>query len=221
MTESSKKATFRMVATCFFSIEHCSALWTTVIVALNWKKTKQNKLIPGEKSYEIQTYFLSGTLCRIVNFFFFLLFFFLFLYSLLVFLFIISIYYFWEYIVTFTKVATIYQMYLSWIHPLHHSPLFPLPYSSKSFKRSHFSIYIHAYTIFAPHSPSYTFPLHPTPSRWYQPPRQDPFWPPILRFCKQTEWTFCLRYLYKQFPHDINMYIFIITRIGSVFIFFS
>jgi hypothetical protein len=31
---------------------------------------------------------------------------------------------YWEYIVTFTKVLTIYH---NWIHPLHHSPLSPLP----------------------------------------------------------------------------------------------
>jgi hypothetical protein len=31
----------------------------------------------------------------------------------------------WGYIVAFTKVLTIYQIYHSWIHPLHHSPLPP------------------------------------------------------------------------------------------------
>jgi hypothetical protein len=31
---------------------------------------------------------------------------------------------YWGHIVTFTKVLTIYH---SWIHPLHHSPLFPPP----------------------------------------------------------------------------------------------
>jgi hypothetical protein len=36
----------------------------------------------------------------------------------------------WEYTVAFIKVLTIHQIYHSWIHPLHHSPLtlpFPIP----------------------------------------------------------------------------------------------
>jgi hypothetical protein len=33
----------------------------------------------------------------------------------------------WGYIVAFTKVLTIYQIYHNWIHPLHNSPLSPSP----------------------------------------------------------------------------------------------
>jgi hypothetical protein len=33
----------------------------------------------------------------------------------------------WGYIVAFTKVITIYQIYHTWIHPLHHFPLFSPP----------------------------------------------------------------------------------------------
>jgi hypothetical protein len=33
----------------------------------------------------------------------------------------------WGYIVAFMKVLTIYQIYHTWIHPLHHSPLSLLP----------------------------------------------------------------------------------------------
>jgi hypothetical protein len=61
----------------------------------------------------------------------------------------------WGYIVTFTKILTIY---CNWIHPLHHFPLSPLisSHSWNNFNRSHFSIYIHVYTLYAPYSPSYT-----------------------------------------------------------------
>jgi hypothetical protein len=59
-------------------------------------------------------------------------------------------------------------IYYSWIHPLHHSPLPPDPHSWNSFNKSHFSIYIHVYTVFAPHSPSFTLFPHPPPSHWYQ-----------------------------------------------------
>jgi hypothetical protein len=44
----------------------------------------------------------------------------------------------WVYIVTFTKVFTIFN---SWIHSLH-SPLSPSPHSWNSFNRSHFSVFI-------------------------------------------------------------------------------
>jgi hypothetical protein len=32
----------------------------------------------------------------------------------------------WKYIVAFTKVLTMYQIYQTWIHPLHHFPFFSL-----------------------------------------------------------------------------------------------
>jgi hypothetical protein len=34
---------------------------------------------------------------------------------------------YWRYIVEFTKILTMYLIYHSWIHLLHHSPLFPSP----------------------------------------------------------------------------------------------
>jgi hypothetical protein len=43
----------------------------------------------------------------------------------------------WGYIVAFTKVLTIYQIYHTWIHPLHHSPLSPP--KMQSFKLDYFS----------------------------------------------------------------------------------
>jgi hypothetical protein len=55
----------------------------------------------------------------------------------------------WVYNVAFTKVLTIYQIYHTGIHSLHHSPLSLSPHSWSSFNRYHFSIYIHVYTEFA------------------------------------------------------------------------
>jgi hypothetical protein len=57
----------------------------------------------------------------------------------------------WGYTVSFTNVLTIYQIYHTWIHPLHHS--------WNSLNTYHFSTFIHVYTEFAPYSPSYTFLL--------------------------------------------------------------
>jgi hypothetical protein len=75
------------------------------------------------------------------------------------------------YIVAFTKVLTIYQIYHTWIYPLHHFPSSPSPHSRNSFNRYHFSTYIHGYTGFAPYSPSYT--LSPPPPTCISLPRQD------------------------------------------------
>jgi hypothetical protein len=61
------------------------------------------------------------------------------------------------YIVTFTKVLT---MYHSWIYLLH-QPF--LPHSWSSFIRSPFSIYIGVFTVFTPYSPSHTLSSPPPP----------------------------------------------------------
>jgi hypothetical protein len=63
----------------------------------------------------------------------------------------------WGYTVAFTSVLTIYQIYDTWIHPLHHSPLSSLPHSWNSFNRFHFPIYTHVYTIFTLYSHSHAF----------------------------------------------------------------
>jgi hypothetical protein len=68
--------------------------------------------------------------------------------------------------VTFTKVLTTYQ---SRIHLLHHSPLSSFLHSWDSFNRPHFSIFIHEYIIFLPHSPSHTLSFCPSPSHWHHP----------------------------------------------------
>jgi hypothetical protein len=46
----------------------------------------------------------------------------------------------WGYIVAFTKVLTVYQIYHTWMHPLHHSPLSPfILFLLLWFSRYHFS----------------------------------------------------------------------------------
>jgi hypothetical protein len=87
----------------------------------------------------------------------------------------------WGHIVTLTKVLTTYPC---WVHPLHHSPLSPFPYSWSSFNRSQFSIFIHEYIVFPPHSLSYTLSLHP-PLPLVPTLRQDMFYLPVLHFWKK------------------------------------
>jgi hypothetical protein len=60
----------------------------------------------------------------------------------------------WRNIVAFTKVLTMYQIYHTWIHPLHHAPLPPSSHFWNSFNRYHFCICIHVYTFFVPPFPS-------------------------------------------------------------------
>jgi hypothetical protein len=67
------------------------------------------------------------------------------------------------YIVAFTNILTICQIYHTSIQPLHHSPLsLPLHHSWNRFNKYHFSIYIHVCIVFALCSPSYTLSPPPT-----------------------------------------------------------
>jgi hypothetical protein len=85
------------------------------------------------------------------------------------------------------------EIYHTWIHPLHHSPLSPSPpHSWNSFKRNHFSFtymctqYLHCSLPPMPFSPL------PTPSHWYQPPQLGPvnLWSLINNFCVRIMETF-------------------------------
>jgi hypothetical protein len=101
-------------------------------------------------------------------------------------------------------------------HPFHHSPPYPLPHSSNSFNRSHFSIFIYEYIIFLPYFPSYILSWYlPPPSHWYQP--LDRTWFMFLSSFFEGEKKdifVCLRYLYKVFHYAISMYICILSQIG-------
>jgi hypothetical protein len=75
------------------------------------------------------------------------------------------------YIVTFTKVLTIYH---SWIHLLQHFLSSLPPHFWNGLNRCHFSIFIHEYIIFLPYSPPPHFPYSlPPPTGTI--PRQDLF----------------------------------------------
>jgi hypothetical protein len=87
---------------------------------------------------------------------------------------------------TFTKVLTMYQIYHTWIHPLHHSSLSSSAHFWNSFNRSHFPIYIHLYIVFAPSSPPSPFPhFSPHNGTNTSTPRQNLLCLPVLWFCKR------------------------------------
>jgi hypothetical protein len=71
----------------------------------------------------------------------------------------------WEYIVAFTKVLTMYQLYHVWIHPFHCSQSSPYPHSWNSYNRYHYCIYMHVVHLFLHciHPPT-PFPCHLSPS---------------------------------------------------------
>jgi hypothetical protein len=81
-----------------------------------------------------------------------------------------------------------YQIYHTWIHLLHHSPLscpptipgivFPFTYMCTQYSHC-----IHPPTPFPHHLP---LPLVPTPLS-----RQGMFHPPVPQFCKEKQWHFC------------------------------
>jgi hypothetical protein len=115
--------------------------------------------------------------------------------------------------VSFMKVLTMFQIYhlqkflqcvkyiLLEFHSFHcslSSP--PFPNSWNSINRFHFCIYIHVYILFAPYSPSYTFPHHlPPPTNANIPPskqnlfcpRSYNWWLPFFLF-----WLFYFIFIY-------------------------
>jgi hypothetical protein len=87
------------------------------------------------------------------------------------------------------------QKFIQYIKIKFTSPSFSfmlLPPFWNCFSMSHFSIFIHVYTVFPLRSPSYTLSLHSPPFHWYQPPRQDLFCPPVFQFCERKKCYFCL-----------------------------
>jgi hypothetical protein len=94
------------------------------------------------------------------------------------------------YIVAFTKVPTIYQIYHTWIHPLHHSLSLPpsipgIVSTCVIFPFTHMctqNLY-HIYpSTYFPHL--LPLPLRPTFSTC---PKQDLFCPPDLQFCERKK----------------------------------
>jgi hypothetical protein len=112
---------------------------------------------------------------------------------LCIFIFIILLFKFFivlGYIMTFTKVITIYRIYHSWIYPLYHSPLFSFPHSWNSFNRSHFPIYTHVYTVFVPYSPFFLSHIFPPLTGTNSPERTCSAH--LFSVLKKIKWHFCL-----------------------------
>jgi hypothetical protein len=95
------------------------------------------------------------------------------------------------YIVAFTKVLTIYQIYPTWIHCLHHSPLFPSPSIPVIVSTEIiFSIYIHVYIVFALYLPFHVLSLPPPPTTDNNPPKQYLLCPPVFYVIEHLWLTF-------------------------------
>jgi hypothetical protein len=102
----------------------------------------------------------------------------------------------WGYIVAFIKVLTMYQIYHTWIHPLHRSPLLPSPPIPGTVSTGIIFAFTDMCTCFLHHS----HPPFPTTSPlplMSTSPKQDMFHPPILLFCrrkkKNNDFFACLR----------------------------
>jgi hypothetical protein len=65
-------------------------------------------------------------------------------------------------------------------------------HSWNSFSRSHFSIYIHVYTVCAPYSPYYTFSSHPAPHTGTNFPDRTCSDLLFSNLVKEKKWNFCL-----------------------------
>jgi hypothetical protein len=116
----------------------------------------------------------------------------------------------WGCIVAFPKVLTIHQIYQSWIHLLHHSPLSssPIPVTVSTG-----IIFLFTYTctpyLYQIHS-STRFPDLLPPATATNPPKKDMSHPLVFRY-----WKWCLKYLHREFPWDISVYVCTITEVGS------
>jgi hypothetical protein len=95
--------------------------------------------------------------------------------------------------VAFIKVLTIYQIYPTWIHPLHFSPLSPLPHSWSSFSRSQFShLHTCVHSICTVFTLLHSFPTS-SPSTGINPPPSAQSTCPScsLIVYKKQKWCFC------------------------------
>jgi hypothetical protein len=122
-------------------------------------------------------------------------------------IFIITLLLYLGYIVTFTKVLTIYH---SWIHPLHRSPLSPPPIPGivSAGLIFHFHIWVHNIpTIFT----SYTLSLYPPPLTGANLKTRTVL-PSCSLFLKKDIFV-CLRHPYRDFFFhcDISTYVCIVS----------
>jgi hypothetical protein len=105
-------------------------------------------------------------------------------------------------------------------------PSFPFnfhsPHSWNSFNRSHFSIYIHVYTVFfVLYSPSYIlFPHAPPPTGSNLPPPQTCSALLFSKFIKKKRHFYLFTVATQEFPCEIFMYKCVITLIRPSLLFF-
>jgi hypothetical protein len=94
----------------------------------------------------------------------------------------------WGYTVAITKVLIIYQIYHTWIYPLHQSPSSPSsPHPGIVSTDIIFPfIYVNIQYLHHIHLPSLFPHFFPTPTRT-NPPRQHLFHPPVLWFCERKK----------------------------------
>jgi hypothetical protein len=135
----------------------------------------------------------------------------------------------WEYIVTFTKVLTIYQIYHNWTHLHHHSSL-SSSHSWNSFNRSHFSFtfmctqYLHHIHLPSPFPHLLPLPSVPTP-----PPQAGPILPSfsliLYKKKKKKKLFFCLFEIATQgvflWHFHVYMYYSTICFISSIILLFT
>jgi hypothetical protein len=81
----------------------------------------------------------------------------------------------WGYIVAFTKVLTMYQLYRTWIHPFYHFPLFPVLLINGRISTG----IIFSFTCIYTHFLHWIHPLTPFPHNLPAPTGANP--PPCVR----------------------------------------
>jgi hypothetical protein len=80
------------------------------------------------------------------------------------------------------------------------------------------------YRVFALYSPCHTLSSPPTPSTASIPPRQDPFHPPVLPFCKGKKVSFLFKIATQEFSlwfFHIHMHYSLIWFISATFILYT
>jgi hypothetical protein len=113
----------------------------------------------------------------------------------------------WRYIVAFTKVLIICQIYHNLIHPLHLSPLSSL-HPLLSFNKYHFSFtYMHMQYLHHIHTPSQFSYLLPTPTGTIR-TKKDLFCPPILQYYIRTKEEKKWHFLLKTATYGVSLWHF-------------
>jgi hypothetical protein len=119
----------------------------------------------------------------------------------------------------FTKVLTTYQIYHTWIHPLHHSPLSShIPGIVSTFVPLTYMCTQYLDHIHPPSSSGHTHTIGPTGTN----PRQDLFYPLVFQFCKRKKtWHFCLLKIAIQGVSLWHFHVYMYYNLNGSFPLFS